>query len=245
MVRLCNRSPGQTVHDQLDFAASQDYRQKGYVILRALLPRSTIGTMIERTDGLLEGRYPARHIAVGSPGDGSSLPDDGMIRQLVMTRFPAPDPAFDACATHAELQRVAMILLGAMAARIFLLKVVVWEPGASIAVPWHQAEFSWRLDGHDCQGIRSWMPLLASSREGGELWVVPGSHRRGLLPHAKVANSRWHAITEPVDESSALLLKLAPGDICFHHRHLISCERATASVRRRINISQYYDEQPL
>jgi len=61
---------------------------------------------------------------------------------------------------------------------------VVKKPGAP-ELPWHQDNAYNRLkDAH----YQFWIGLTAMNEENGGLWLQPGSHLCGLLPHARLSN---------------------------------------------------------
>jgi len=61
---------------------------------------------------------------------------------------------------------------------------VVKGPGAPV-FPWHQDNAYSRLRDTHCQ---LWIGLTAMDEKNGGLWLQPGSHKSGLLPHRRVAN---------------------------------------------------------
>jgi ectoine hydroxylase-related dioxygenase (phytanoyl-CoA dioxygenase family) len=58
-------------------------------------------------------------------------------------------------------------------------QAVVKAPGG-VEFPWHQDNAYNRLR---VQHFQLWIAVTRGTRENGGLWLEPGSHRRGLLPH--------------------------------------------------------------
>jgi hypothetical protein len=83
-------------------------------------------------------------------------------------------------------------------------QAVAKGPGAP-EFPWHQDNGYNRLKDEHYQ---FWVALSKMTSERGGLWVVPGSHRRGPLPHAKVGNHM--AYQGPTD--GAICIEAEPGD---------------------------------
>ena len=64
------------------------------------------------------------------------------------------------------------------------------------AFPWHQDNAYNKLkDRH----FQFWVAITEMTQENGGLWLQPGSHRNGLLPHRKVEN-HWVCELEPENE---------------------------------------------
>lgn len=80
--------------------------------------------------------------------------------------------------------------------------------------PWHQDNGYTRLPVAHYQ---FWVALSRNDPEHGGLWVVPGSHRRGLLPHRA---ARGHQVYEgPADGAVAVLAD--PGDVVLFSSYLL------------------------
>ena len=90
-------------------------------------------------------------------------------------------------------------------------------PGGREA-PWHQDEAYWEpeLEYH---ALGCWLPLHDVSEEMGTMQFVPGSHRRGVLPHhPKDGDVKLHLLTVDVDTSTAVACPLTAGGCTFHTR---------------------------
>lgn len=84
--------------------------------------------------------------------------------------------------------------------------------------------------------IAAWVAMERTDEENGCLWVIPGSHRLGLLPHGKVKNVEehepWTDETEGVDLSQEVPVILEKGDILFFHELLIHSSTRNRSKDR-------------
>ncbi|MCB1694026.1 MAG: phytanoyl-CoA dioxygenase family protein [Pseudomonadales bacterium] len=82
-------------------------------------------------------------------------------------------------------------------------------------VPWHQDNGYGRLEPPD--DLTVWITLDDCDERNGCLWVVPGSHRKGLLPHAPAhglmaAESNEEGIPLPMNAGDAVLF----GSLLLH-----------------------------
>jgi ectoine hydroxylase-related dioxygenase (phytanoyl-CoA dioxygenase family) len=89
----------------------------------------------------------------------------------------------------------------------------------------HGREFRWHQDGGygrtEPEGyITCWTPLAATSEENGCLWVVPGSHLAGMLPHDSL-DSTAHAysglVADLPADAAPVPLPMEPGQVAVLH----------------------------
>lgn len=85
--------------------------------------------------------------------------------------------------------------------------------------------------------IAAWTAMEESvDTENGCLWVLPGSHRLGLLPHGAVRNveehEHWTEETEGVDTSKQIPVPMEKGDILFFSELLIHSSNKNRSLDR-------------
>jgi ectoine hydroxylase-related dioxygenase (phytanoyl-CoA dioxygenase family) len=110
-------------------------------------------------------------------------------------------------------------------------------------VSWHQDLTYWGLDPADI--VTAWIALSASTPESGCMRVVPGSHKRDVLPHTETFAahnllSRGQEIQVEVDERQAKDLVVQPGEMSLHHVKLIHGSGANRADDRRIGFAVRY-----
>jgi len=93
--------------------------------------------------------------------------------------------------------------------------------------------------------IAAWVAMEDADEENGCLWVIPGSHRIGLLPHGPVKNvaehEAWTDEAEGIDLSQEIPVVMKKGDILIFHNLLIhsSTRNRSASRWRRSYVCHY------
>jgi len=85
--------------------------------------------------------------------------------------------------------------------------------------------------------IAAWIAMEDKvDEENGCLWVIPKSHKLGLLPHGSVKNldehEAWTDETEGIDLSKQIPVVMEKGDILFFHELLIHSSNRNRSTDR-------------
>jgi phytanoyl-CoA hydroxylase len=90
----------------------------------------------------------------------------------------------------------------------------------------------------------AWVAMEYTNEENGCLYVIPGSHKSGLLPHGKVKNveehESWTDETEGIDLSEEIPVILNKGDILIFDSLLIHSSTRNRSNRWRRSYVCHY-----
>ena len=109
------------------------------------------------------------------------------------------------------------------------------EPHSPDFADWHQDAMYIKVD----PAVHFWVALSPATAASGCLRIIPGSHRRELLPHKDTTGTasfltRGQYITADVDDTAAIDVELAPGEALTFHPNLIHSSRPNTSDDRRI-----------
>jgi len=109
-------------------------------------------------------------------------------------------------------------------------------------VLWHQDGSYWPLDPMEV--VTLWLAVDASTPENGCMRVIPGTQNvdlQEMRPRTDV-NNVLNSEIDPalVDESRAVDLILAPGDVSVHQPNIIHGSNANTSPRRRAGLTIRY-----
>ena len=110
-------------------------------------------------------------------------------------------------------------------------------------VSWHQDSTYWGLDKPDV--VTAWVALTPSNRANGAMAFIPGTHTADQIPHRDTFAknnllTRGQEVAVDVDESKAVTIELAPGEISLHHVRLVHGSPANPSNDRRIGFAIRY-----
>jgi chlorinating enzyme len=107
-------------------------------------------------------------------------------------------------------------------------------------ISWHQDGTYWGLDSP--RVMTAWVALTDSTLDNGCMRVMPGSHRRPILPHrdtyaADNRLSRGQEIEVEVDEQDAVDVVLRAGEMSLHHVNIIHGSDPNPSDGSRIGFA--------
>lgn len=169
------------------------------------------------------------------PGDGAVHPEDH-IAKVFNTHLAGPghDFALDVrCgALVAELLDADVDVFQSM----FILK----NPGAW-GQPWHQDSHYFNFDHQPQVGL--WLAISEATLDNGCLSVLPGSHRLPVQEHhpdARPGANYGYLEIHGVEESAAIPVEMAPGDLLVFHSYLLHKSVDNRSARRREAMVYHY-----
>ncbi len=117
------------------------------------------------------------------------------------------------------------------------------EPGGAGFVSWHQDFTYFGLEPAD--QLTAWVALSPSTPESGCVSVLPATHSDGPLAHhldpvdANLLTS-GSTVTMAVDESLAVDMVLAPGQMSLHHTLVLHGSNPNVSTERRLGFCAFF-----
>lgn len=117
------------------------------------------------------------------------------------------------------------------------------EPGDGRYVGWHQDLTYWHLEPDEA--VTAWIALSPASVESGAMRMVPGTHKREIVPHTDTWKqgamlTRGQEIAVDVDEASAIDVTLQAGEMSLHHHKIFHASPDNRSADRRIGLAVRY-----
>jgi ectoine hydroxylase-related dioxygenase (phytanoyl-CoA dioxygenase family) len=210
-----------------------DYERDGYVIFRNVLDPELINEVNGHVEWLQRKHPEVRPEQLGH-------------------EFLRDDPFWVRLVSDERLLDIAEMFVGPDIA-LFASHYISKPPHSGQPVLWHQDGAFWPLE--PMRVVTLWLAVDHSTPENGCVRVVPGSHRQdfgAMRDSTDVENVLGKEIAVDVDESQAVDMVLAPGDVEVHHPNIVHGSQANTSPDRRCGLTIRYiptstritDEQP-
>jgi phytanoyl-CoA hydroxylase len=236
----------------------QHYRNNGFALLANALGAEDVAAINADALRLCRGDYG--ELAYGDPADGWSgsrpnslaeadLSDEGLLRRYICIHHPhkVSKPARAALAAP----RVVDALVGVVGPNVKAMQSMLFiksegKPGQ----PWHQDEGF--IPTRDRSLTAVWIALDDATVENGCLWVLPGSHRRGVLyPSREQHDPRFDCSIEAYDfpyaDEDAVPVEVPAGSALIFNGYLLhrSLENSGRHGYRRAIANHYMSAESL
>jgi hypothetical protein len=215
----------------LSAAERTHYRTAGWVRPAFRLPAAQVGAMRSALDDLIArnpGVRPEKLVSAHIEGDnGEGVRGSAAFLDL------ARDPD------------IVELVSGVIGDDVILWGCHVFckPPGDGYETPWHQDGHYWPI--RPLATCTVWVALEESDVGNGCLRVIPGSQRDHVL-HAHLHEDRADLTLQQrmapgtFDETTAVDIELAPGEMSLHDVYMIHGARPNRSARRRTGVALRY-----
>jgi hypothetical protein len=238
-------SPAGYFRAPLTDEAVQFYRDNGFLVLEDALDPDEIAGINHDAAKICRGDYGDFKGAIpAQPGDS----DDAVLRRYLCIHFPdRSSPVMLGHLSHPSQVEVLTKVIGpnvkCMQSMLFIK--ASGKPGQA----WHQDEFF--IPTRDRSLCGGWMALDDATVENGCLWVIPGSHRPGILwPAIRHEDRRFDCAGEavfPYADSDAIPVEVKAGSIVFFNGYLLhrSLPNTAKTGYRRVLVNHYMSAESL
>ena len=222
------------------------YRENGYLVIENALSAYEVDALRQETVRICRGQLG--HVR-GLPPVLSEDTDEDVIQRTLCVHFPhkISEVMYDFLAQRTivdVLTRVISPNVKCMQSMLFIKSS--GKPGQA----WHQDEGF--IPTRDRSLNAAWMALDDATVENGCLWVIPGSHKRGLLwPHRQHDDDRFDCVVEsfqfPYSDDDAVPVEVKAGSIVFFNGYLLhrSMPNRAQSGFRRSLVNHYCSAETL
>lgn len=217
----------------------EHYEQNGYVTVDALLTTDELETLCRRTIEIAEGcvpAFPAENIEFepGANGAGNA----SAVRKI--NRCAEDDDVFLALATQSRILDIVESLIGPDI-KLFGSQCFM-KPAGGVEKPYHQDSAYFTIEPPEL--VTCWTALDDTTTENGCLWIIPGSHREGLLDH----DQPWQVgdrvdqqvRAEQIDLGRETPIEMKAGSCSFHHSMLLHRSGANQTQNSRRGMAVHY-----
>jgi phytanoyl-CoA hydroxylase len=222
------------------------FRENGYLIAEDAYTPEEVAELRHDSAKICRGGYGAfRGCQPADPG----ATDEEILRKFLCIHFPHKmSPVMLRAITHPSTVDVLTAIIGpnvkCMQSMLFIK--AAGKPGQA----WHQDEFY--IPTRDRSLCGGWVALDDATTENGCLWVLPGSHKRGVIyPQHEHGDRRFDCGGESIDfpykDEDSIPVEVKAGSIVFFNGYLLHRSlpnRATAGYRRAL-VNHYMSAESL
>jgi phytanoyl-CoA hydroxylase len=240
------RAPAGYFRRPMTDAAARHYQEHGFLVLEGGLDLDEVARLNEEAARICRGeRGAVRGVTPAEPGEA----DIEVMRRYLCIHFPHKISEVMAQAlAHAAIVEVLTRVIGpnvkCMQSMLFIK--ASGKPGQA----WHQDEFF--IPTRDRSLAGAWIALDDATVENGCLWVIPGSHRHGIIwPQRKHDDRRFDCTGEamyyPYSDDDAVPVEVKKGSIVFFNGYLLhrSLPNYAQTGFRRSLVNHYMSAESL
>ncbi len=222
------------------------FRDNGYLVVENALTPDEIEELRRDTVAICRGEYGrVRGIQRHSPDES----DDDVIRNYLCIHFPHKlSPIMERYLAHPAIVDVLTHTISpnvkCMQSMLFIK--AAGKPGQA----WHQDEDF--IPTRDRTLTGGWIALDDATLDNGCLWVIPGSHKHGILWDMKHQDDPRFDCTDesfgfPYKDSDSIPVEVKAGAIVFFNGYLLhrSLPNTRTSGYRRVLVNHYMSAESL
>lgn len=216
----------------------EQYREQGFIQVEGLLTPDEVEELRAETREICGGRRGDIEGVDPLPSDTPA--DDSVVSKYLCIHFPHKISAvMHQAMRHPKVVDVLTQIIGpnvkCMQSMLFMKNA--GKPGQA----WHQDEFY--IPTRDRSLCGAWIALDRATSENGCIWLIPGSHKPGVIwpmkPHGTdefdAGNMSYGWDYDPAKD--AVCCEVDVGGVLFFNGHLLHCSyrnRVTSGFRRAL-----------
>jgi ectoine hydroxylase-related dioxygenase (phytanoyl-CoA dioxygenase family) len=222
------------------------FARDGYLVVPGVLDRAALDAVTGEATAICRGERGALE-GTTPPAAGES--DDDVLRRHLCIHFPHKlSPVLEGVA---RTPAVVDLLTAVIGPNVKLVQTMLFiksegRPGQA----WHQDEYF--IPTRDRSLAAAWIALDDATVENGCLWVIPGSHRRGVLyPDREHDNTDFDCSVESYgfaySEADAVPVEVPAGAVVLFDGYLLHRSLPNTGVHgmRRAFVSHYTSAETL
>jgi phytanoyl-CoA hydroxylase len=229
-----------------DPAIADFFAEHGYLVLEHGLTSAEVLQLNQTALEICRGQHGA---VVGlEPATPEEL-DDEVLRRYLCIHF--PHKLSHVAYEMLSQPRVVDVLTACVSPNVKAMQSMLFikasgKPGQA----WHQDEYF--IPTRDRSLIGAWIALDDATVENGCLWVIPGSHKAGVLyPQHQQRDQRFDCTGEsvffPYTDQDAVPVEVRAGSVVFFNGYLLhrSLPNYATSGYRRVLVNHYMSAESL
>lgn len=219
------------------------FQENGFLVVERITTDEELDWLSKIYDYIFD---PAAANLAGAPVDRSGSNATGEESRLSQSFFPEVHfPEILNTTFRRNAKRYTAALLGVDVERLTSWGHMIKKPPGGRSAPWHQDHAYWEPE-LDYLALGVWLPMTDVTVDMGAMQFIPGSHKRGLVPHRHDDKPEHNLLTtvEPVDLSKAVACPLKKGGATFHHSETLHYTAPNTTDRVRLAFPMEFQVAP-
>jgi phytanoyl-CoA hydroxylase len=221
-------------HGKIEAAHVDFYRANGFLVAAGLIPPEDVDVLKQEALDLFRGKAEIRGVIPSDPGEAEAE----TLKRYLALHYPhkISEPMRDFI-RHPALVNVLQAIIGPNV-KCMQTMLFVKGPG-NRGQGWHQDEFFIPTRDRSLCGV--WIALDDADIENGGLWVIPGSHKPGVIwqmapnKDPRISGPTQSSYGFPFTEEDAVPVEVKAGSAVFFNGYLLhrSLDNTTTDRFRR------------
>ena len=216
------------------------FREDGVLVVDDLLNADEVDALLDRAEWVASGRAPhvskQRLQVEPDVREGKTAAHTYADSLRKMSHLAFCDEVFEAHARNPKVLDVIESLIGPDL-KLYQDQWFMKPPRIGSRQPYHQdMPLGFFIDPPDM--VTCWAALNDATIENGCLWMLPGTHRFGIIPNEKWADYERMSLDGRLPEERPIELKA--GSCSFHHGLILHSSRPNQSNLRRRGYATHY-----
>ena len=230
--------------DQLDNDALRSaYYEHGFVLVNDVVSAEERAEIKADLAKINRGEYKCEPI----PSLDEDLDDETALGRYMYIGEPhSYSPIIRKYITHPGICRVLSVVVGTYvpfwdgAYKCMQSMFVTKKPGGN-GSPWHQDEHPIPTRDRSLTGV--WIPLTDATLDNGCLWILPNSHKSGIIYERyehNLPDVDSMTIARGFDDSAAIPVEMTAGSVLFFAGYLLHSSKKNISQTYRPALTMHY-----
>jgi phytanoyl-CoA hydroxylase len=234
------------VYPTITDADATFYRENGYLVVEGALSKTEIEELRHETVSICRGERGELRRGFTHTSDET---DDEVMSKYLCIHF--PHKVSNIMMKHVAHPVIVDVLTKVISPNVKCMQSMLFiksagKPGQA----WHQDEDY--IPTRDRSLAGAWMALDDATVENGTLWMIPGSHKHGILwPQERQNDERFDCTDEsygfPYTDKDAVPVEVKAGAIVFFNGYLLhrSLPNNAKTGYRRVLVNHYMSAESL
>ncbi|MDE0637194.1 MAG: phytanoyl-CoA dioxygenase family protein [Candidatus Poribacteria bacterium] len=229
------------------FALTSDeqsaWEENGYFVRYDVFTKKENDILRQIADDIVNGKqpFPAKNINQNALVRDGKVEASGINAIHKIHHVSCYIPEFLARVRDARLTDPIVDLLGPNL--LGLNNLYIWKaPKIGLGFPWHQDKWYFNHQYKTEKTVGTWTAIDAAAKENGCLYVIPGSHKFGILAHEDLEGSQQaeFKIARGARDEDGVAVEVPPGAVVWFNNQLLHKSTDNHSLRfRRCNVAHY------